>query len=504
MRTCTLINLPRYDTDSPPAALAILQSICNQNNVKSYLLDFNIVLFKSLTHTEWSQLDDWCMFLKKTIPIELQNKIIKLWEQQLVEFNLSKNDIVGVSIFSYYSLPIAKLLIPILRKYTKALIVLGGNGCTSKFMGSNEYFDKWINQNNFADFIVYGDGEPGFHDILNNKYEGNGINDKQSVVEHDLNNFPIPSYKNFPFEDYTSDKIYITGSRGCVRKCTFCDIANIWPTFRYRSAENLVKEIKQQYYEHGITLFDFTDSLINGSQSNFYKFNCLLAEEKQKHPELKEISYIGQAICKPKSQTPDHHFEAMYYGGCKQMTIGLESFSESVRNHMKKKFSNTDIDYHLEKCSEWGIENVFLMLTGYPTETINDHYENLNGLSKYQKYAKNGTITMIRWGYTMHLYSDTPITKPSMLKTLQIHADHRYQDMPEIALIGHNAKQENIEIIDYPYTWISDLNPSLDLKERIRRRIELHELTCKLNYPQANVHSELETVYKLSKQLTNS
>lgn len=502
MKTCTLINLPRYDTDSPPAALAILQSICDKNNVESSLLDFNIVLFNSLTTIEWNLLDDWCMFLKKDIPQLLKDKIVHLWEEQITKYNIAKKDIVGVSIFSYYSLPIAKLLLPILKKHVQGIVVLGGNGCTSKFLGSNVYFDEWIYKNQHADFIVYGDGEPGFDSILKNKFEGNGINNKNSVQEYDLDQFPMPSYKNFNFDDYTSDKIYITGSRGCVRKCTFCDIANIWPTFRYRSAENLVEEIKQQFYSHGITLFDFTDSLINGSQSNFYKFNCLLAEEKEKHPELKPISYIGQAICKPKTQTPDHHFEAMYYGGCKQMTIGLESFSEPVRSHMKKKFSNEDIDYHLQKCSEWNIDNVFLMITGYPTETLQDHNDNVQGLYKYQKYAMNGTISMIRWGYTMHLYSDTPITRPHMLKHLKIHADHRYQDLPEVATLEHNTRQENIDLVDYPYTWISDLNPTLDLKERIRRRVELHEITCKLKYLQPNVHAELETVYKLSQQLT--
>lgn len=504
MKTCVLINLPKYDTDSPPAALAILQSICDKNNVQAELMDFNIILYHKLDPTEWELLNDWCMFLKKDISQSLKQKITNIWTECLNNYNVKQKDIVGISIFSYYSLPIAKLLIPIIRANTKAVVVLGGNGCISKFLGSDEYFDQWIYKNSFADFIVYGDGELGFNNILNNKHQGNGINNKQSVVEHDLNDFPIPSYKNFIFEDYTSDKIYITGSRGCVRKCTFCDIANIWPTFRYRSAEKLVEEIKQQYYNHGITVFDFTDSLINGSQSNFYKFNCLLAEEKEKHSELKEISYIGQAICKPKSQTPDHHFEAMYYGGCKQMTIGLESFSEPVRNHMKKKFSNEDIDHHLEKCSEWNIENVFLMITGYPTETQDDHNDNIQGLYKYHKYAKNGTISMIRWGYTMHLYSDTPITRPDMLKKLGIRADTRYQDMPEVALLEHNTRQQNIDIIDYPYTWISDHNPTLDLKERIRRRIELHKITCDLQYPQPNVLAELEIVYKLSQQLTKN
>ena len=41
-----------------------------------------------------------------------------------------------------------------------------------------------------------------------------------------------------------------------------------------------LEEIKKNFYETGITQFEFTDSLINGSTSNFNKFNELLIKEK--------------------------------------------------------------------------------------------------------------------------------------------------------------------------------------------------------------------------------
>ena len=58
----------------------------------------------------------------------------------------------------------------------------------------------------------------------------------------------IPDYSDIKWEQYpdlyyNSKSIYITGSRGCVKNCTFCDIHTIWPKYKYRSSVSIFKEI---------------------------------------------------------------------------------------------------------------------------------------------------------------------------------------------------------------------------------------------------------------------
>ena len=48
------------------------------------------------------------------------------------------------------------------------------------------------------------------------------------------------------------------------------------------------------------------------------------------------------------------------------------------------------------------------------------------------------------------------------------------------------------------YTWKCKTNPALDLKERIRRRLELHKVTKELGYLQPDARSELTTILKMS------
>ena len=124
------------------------------------------------------------------------------------------------------------------------------------------------------------------------------------------------------------------------------------------------------------------------------------------------------------------------------------------------------------------------MITGYPTETIDDHNKNLSDLEKYKDYAKLGIIEMIRWGTTMHLIPDTPITNEQNIKNL--------------GLKGRNNKTMGLEP-ESQYDWTSEANPELTLRERVRRRIELHEKSVACGYPQPRVRYELASIYELAK-----
>ena len=51
------------------------------------------------------------------------------------------------------------------------------------------------------------------------------------------------------------------------------------------------------------------------------------------------------------------------------------------------------------------------------------------------------------------------------------------------------------------YTWTADINPDLNLKERLRRRLELHKLSVEMEYPMPRVDEELTTLLEISKTL---
>ena len=72
--------------------------------------------------------------------------------------------------------------------------------------------------------------------------------------------------------------------------------------------------------------------------------------------------------------------------GILSQDLGIESGSESVRDHMDKKFSNEDLDHYVEMSYRYKLGITALMMVGYPTETEKDFQETLNFFTKHQKH----------------------------------------------------------------------------------------------------------------------
>lgn len=479
MKKAVLINIPLTESLYPSASLAAIVPVFKRNGYEVNVMDLNVELFNEFNDTLADQIYDWCQITRALdesamahLHTWLNNKI------SMIE-NLHPT-VLAVSVFSLHSINFANVFLPLLKKKFPNLdIIAGGSGISSNLgaLTAKKPYGEYLLEKNFCDHAIFGEGEISLDHLLNGLSHP-GIDHNDPVQIDDLDLLDPPDYSLFDFAKYRDNRLLITGSRGCVRHCTFCDIDLTWPKFKYRSPEHLVQEIIDHSKKYGIKRFEFTDSLINGSVSGWIKFNELLIEAKQKDRDLEDITYSGQFICRELQSQPSIMYELMHYAGARQITVGIESFSESVRNDMKKKFSDAAIDYHLEQCGRWAIPNIFLMIVGYPTETVEDHQRNIDALQKYKIYSDMGVIFMIRWGLTMHIYRDTPLFK--------------------------NANQYGIDIaqraeLDALYTWTSTLNPGLDFIERVRRRIELYLESHRLGYSQPNGRSELSALISLLK-----
>ena len=474
------VSVPLIEAQYPSAAYGSLQPIIQKNNLSAEFVDINIKLKQEMSEEMFDDLNNWSMFASSTIQEDTLSHYLDAVDRYLISKLDKTVEWIGISVLSYFSArPTTALLKHLQSKNIHTKILLGGNGLSSKLPESNnQEYGEWCLDQGLCDFAIFGEGELALDNLLKENTQYPGINNPMFEQVRDLDRIEDPDYSGIKWDEYQDPRIMITSSRGCVRHCTFCDIATVWPKFSYRSAERVVNEIKESVHRYGLTKFEFTDSLINGSVTNFDRFNDLLANEKERDPALKDVTYTGQFICRNQSKMPERTYELMHYAGCKQITVGIESFSERVRHHIKKKFSDADIEYHLEMCARWNIPNVFLMIVGYPTETLADHQANIRALHRYKKYSDSGTIFMMRWGFTMHIYDGTPISSMS--------------DDLQITTLG-------VDNSDSVYNWVSALNPSNTLPERIRRRLELHELRVELGYAMPGANKELLAMLEIAK-----
>jgi hypothetical protein len=86
----------------------------------------------------------------------------------------------------------------------------------------------------------------------------------------------------------------------------------------------------------------------------------------------------------------------------------MESGSESVRNHMGKKFTNKDLYFNIENLAKNNIKMILLLMIGYPTETEKDFYDTLIFLEKYKHLVPDHIIS-IDGGTTTWVVENTPL-----------------------------------------------------------------------------------------------
>lgn len=512
MKKFAFINIPSQELERPPAAAALLSSVIRSIGWDCKIFDFNLFLNKNVSTNAWLELEQYWRCKISSITKNTQKELINSFEKFSKDLLKYSPDWVGISVFTRFSTLACFELLKYIRPQTKAKIVVGGHGLLG-YLQVPTTEDAWsmesskvknvthgsvpdfLKKRNLIDHYITGDGETAIKELLlGNTYPG--IDGKPSIPFTDLNSLPLPSYNSIePLTYYYTSEpgVYITMSKGCVRRCTFCSIPDVWPKFTVRDPKGLVEEIKKNKIEYQVNLTHFTDSLINGSMKHFRELNYHLAELR-KDDHFKPIKYMGQFICRTRNEQTEQDWELMHKGGANLLVTGFESYSEQVRKHMGKHYSNEDIDFHFSQSGYYGIKNIALMFVGYPTETAEDHEYNKEFLYKYQKYAKSGIIHMVRWGYTGMFRDVSKIEKPGNVELIvDPNFDSKFKNLPQ-----------GLRDIGLGFGWVNQKNPDLTLRERIRRRLELHELSVKLGWPQTRSSEELKIIYRIMKSLNSN
>jgi len=483
-----LINVPQISLVYPPAATSLLKGICIQHGFSAQVIDFNLELYQQCQDKIVAQeLDQY--FSLNDINAQLSNKAQQYLDQyyqqvanQIVKINPK---FLGISVFTFQCQIFTQQLLQNLRPRFSNKILVGGAGLSTNGIASTQNdFGRDLLKNNLIDYYIRGEGDYALIELLkgNNNYPGINNDDQQQI--DDLDKIAYPDYSDvvsLPYAWSTGNpQIPVTGSRGCIRKCSFCDIHVAWKKYRYRSGHHLAKEFIHHYQTHGIRHFWFTDSLINGSMKSFREFcQSLIEFYNQQNLPLRFFNWGGQFIVRDCRSMTVKDYQLAADAGMNGVAMGIESLSESVRDHMKKGFSDQDLDFTMEQIHANNMNCYFLMIVGYPTETKQDFEKTIQKFKEYQKYALDGTIHGINLGSTASIDEGTPL----------------WHNMNELNL---DPDKQNIG-----YNWRSLNNPSLTLLERIRRRIVLQETLMDLGYKIWNGDSQLVKLQEVYKKIND-
>ncbi|MBE3094951.1 MAG: radical SAM protein [Actinobacteria bacterium] len=246
----------------------------------------------------------------------------------------------------------------------------------------------YIMKDKNIDIVVIGEGEYILRNlVLYFKREGNlpvngisyrkdglVINTGHSSFISDLDKLPLPAYDLVDLKKYIylkdrksvdSPPLYpymrIFSSRGCPIGCTFCQVKDIMgKSFRKRSAENVLKEIRYLMENYGIKSIIFDDdNLIMDRQRAIDLFKG-----------LKELKILWLAIALAAFKLDKGLFKIMKECGCIYVDIAIESASPRILKDIIKKPINLN---KIKEVVSWGKEfGIFIagnFMIGFPTET---------------------------------------------------------------------------------------------------------------------------------------
>lgn len=244
------------------------------------------------------------------------------------------------------------------------------------------YNTNVVYENPFVDYVIMGEPELTLKDILNGVPNEDilGIcyaEKSQGVCVQAVKNDLRPFNENldslpFPARHLVDNSIYkrpdngkvqavIKVSRGCPYHCFFCLASPVSGLkVRMRSAENIIAEIKECVDKYNIKNFLFWSDIFNIDRNWTLDLCRKIIESGLK------ITWSANT----RANTMDNEMAAMMYkSGCRLVSIGVESGSQEMLDHIGKKISLDDIRTTVKilKKNKIKIYNYFVI--GLPWET---------------------------------------------------------------------------------------------------------------------------------------
>ncbi|HLC66428.1 MAG TPA: radical SAM protein [Candidatus Nanoarchaeia archaeon] len=324
----------------PPHGLAILGALLEQEGHQVQILD---------THAERIALD------------ELQTVLTQRGKN--VDFVGLTGSTMTIS-YSYRTAEICK------KAFPNAKTILGGVHASSKPHEAAE--------NPNIDFVVRGEGEYTFLELLNGKQlsdiRGLTYKERGRIIHNvartwikDLDGLPMPAYHLLPIDKYFPavgsykrlPAISMVTGRGCPGKCTFC-YQPYGTLLRQRSPKKIFEEVQLLVEKYGVREICFYDDNFTTLKPRIREFCQLLIDADL------DITWS----CFSRVDWADLQLmKLMKKAGCHQVMFGVESGSQKILDNIRKQTTLERIRHAVAIAKAANIDIRAAFMFGNPGET---------------------------------------------------------------------------------------------------------------------------------------
>jgi len=200
--------------------------------------------------------------------------------------------------------------------------------------------------------------------------DGNVIETEKRELVKNLDSLPFPAREFFDTDLYfppptkrVSNKKAgnMITSRGCPYQCTYCMASFMWQRqVRFRSIENVMKEIEECIDKYNIREFNFHDELFTVNKKRTIEF-C---------QEVKKRKLDIAWVCMIRVDFADEEtLREMKEAGCKKIMFGFESGSQMILDKMKKRVALEKAEQVVRLVKKIGIKTAGNFMFGNIGET---------------------------------------------------------------------------------------------------------------------------------------
>ena len=296
-------------------------------------------------------------------------------KQDIIEYvKNAEPDILGITVMTHNVGQTVRFLSDIKKILPKTITVLGG------IHASIEY-QSLLRNHPDVDIAVIGEGELTMLDLVYKIQNEQPLNDVKGIAYReqgeirintmrenikDLDSLPFADWESLPMHKYwdrwTIKKNYacLIVSRGCPFSCTFCGHSIIGKTYRAKSSDKVLEEVKLLYDKHHVRNLTLADSTLN--VSNKWLRDVCEGLIKLKRPIKWGCSIRADHVDKETLQL-------MKKSGCVKIFLGVESADNKMLKSMKKNESIEKINEGIQMIKEVGLTPDLGFIIGMPGET---------------------------------------------------------------------------------------------------------------------------------------
>jgi anaerobic magnesium-protoporphyrin IX monomethyl ester cyclase len=296
--------------------------------------------------------------------------------EQLKDF---KPDVVGIRSLSIGQIAFHETVQTVKEWNKECILIAGGPYATDDPAGSLS--------SGYLDCAVLGEGEITFNEFIQSlldkkewkdingiAYRNNGsiLKTPPRIYIKDIDALPLPDYSVIDLELFSNQFLTFTSkisrphanimtTRGCPYRCAYCHNI-LGKTFRVRSPEKVLEEIRYVHDNFGITDFQIIDDIFNLDIARAKKICDLIIQSKMKLTFSFPNGIRGD-------RTDEELIDKMREAGTKFISIAVETASPRLQKLIKKNLDLDKVFNSIEYISKTGIITRGFFMLGFPTET---------------------------------------------------------------------------------------------------------------------------------------